>query len=60
MAGSRELLSGGRLVGVSLKVAGSNRHGHRSAADYVNGWAELAQPEGWTSADAERLRELIG
>ena len=35
-------------------------HGHRYAADYVNGWAELAQPEGWTSADTERLRQLIG
>ena len=35
-------------------------HGHRYGADYIEGWAEVAQPEGWTDADSERLRELIG
>jgi uncharacterized membrane protein len=35
-------------------------HGHRYLADYVDGWARVAQPPGWTSADTERLRPLIG
>ena len=35
-------------------------HGHSYRADYVNGWAEVAQPPGWTDADTERLRPMIG
>jgi uncharacterized membrane protein len=35
-------------------------HGHKYEADYVNGWADVAQPPGWTDADTERLRSLIG
>jgi uncharacterized membrane protein len=35
-------------------------HGHKYEADYVNGWADVAQPPGWTDADTERLRALIG
>ena len=35
-------------------------HGHKYAADYVNGWAAVAQPPGWTTDDTERLRDLIG
>jgi uncharacterized membrane protein len=35
-------------------------HGHKYSADYVNGWADVAQPPGWTAADTQRLRELIG
>jgi uncharacterized membrane protein len=35
-------------------------HGHRYGADYANGWAAVAQPPGWTAADTERLRQLIG
>ncbi|MGY1742988.1 MULTISPECIES: alpha/beta hydrolase [unclassified Blastococcus] len=35
-------------------------HGHKYEADYVNAWAEVAQPPGWTDADTERLRQLIG
>jgi uncharacterized membrane protein len=35
-------------------------HGHKYEADYVNGWAHVAQPPGWTTADTERLRDLIG
>ncbi|HYH73828.1 MAG TPA: alpha/beta-hydrolase family protein [Nocardioides sp.] len=34
-------------------------HGHSYRADYVDGWAEIAQPPGWTDADTERLRPLI-
>jgi uncharacterized membrane protein len=35
-------------------------HGHKYAADYVNGWAAVAQPPGWTTDDTRRLRDLIG
>jgi uncharacterized membrane protein len=35
-------------------------HGHRYEADYVNGWADVAQPPGWTDADTGRLRSLVG
>jgi uncharacterized membrane protein len=35
-------------------------HGHKYEADYVNGWAEVAQPPGWTDADTDRLRQLVG
>jgi uncharacterized membrane protein len=35
-------------------------HGHKYEADYVNGWADVAEPPGWTDADTQRLRELIG
>jgi uncharacterized membrane protein len=34
-------------------------HGHKYQADYVNGWAEVAQPPGWTDADTDRLRPLV-
>src|SRR3954452_23881654 len=34
-------------------------HGHHYADDYVNGWAAVVQPPGWTAADTERLRQLI-
>ncbi len=35
-------------------------HGHRYGADYVDGWAAVAQPPGWTDADTERLRAVVG
>jgi len=35
-------------------------HGHSYRADYVNGWAEVARPPGWTDADTERLRPVVG
>ena len=35
-------------------------HGHTYRADYVDGWAEVAQPPGWTDADTDRLRPLVG
>jgi uncharacterized membrane protein len=34
-------------------------HGHSYRADYVNGWASVAQPPGWTAADTERLRPIV-
>jgi uncharacterized membrane protein len=35
-------------------------HGHSYRADYVNGWAEVAQPPGWTDDDTARLRPVVG
>jgi uncharacterized membrane protein len=35
-------------------------HGHKYEADYVNGWADVTQPPGWTAADTDRLRLLVG
>jgi uncharacterized membrane protein len=35
-------------------------HGHKYEADYVNGWAAVTQPPGWTTADTDRLRQLVG
>ena len=34
-------------------------HGHSYRADYVNGWADVAQPPGWTDADTTRLRPVV-
>jgi uncharacterized membrane protein len=34
-------------------------HGHSYRADYVNAWAQVAQPPGWTEADTQRLRPLV-
>jgi uncharacterized membrane protein len=35
-------------------------HGHKYEADYVDGWYRVAGPPGWTDADTERLRRLVG
>jgi uncharacterized membrane protein len=35
-------------------------HGHKYEADYVNGWADVTQPPGWSAADTDRLRLLVG
>jgi uncharacterized membrane protein len=35
-------------------------HGHSYRADYVDGWADVAQPPGWTDADTARLRTVVG
>ena len=35
-------------------------HGHAYRADYVDAWAHVAQPPGWTDADTARLRALVG
>jgi len=34
--------------------------GHEFApADYIDAWVALTEPEGWTEADLERLRNLF-
>ncbi len=35
-------------------------HGHVYLKEYVDAWAAVAQPTGWTAADTSRLRDLIG
>ena len=35
-------------------------HGHKYQADYVDGWAEVTEPPGWTEADTTRLRAMVG
>ena len=35
-------------------------HGHKYGANVVDGWAALSSPEGWTDADTQRLRDVIG
>lgn len=34
-------------------------HGHTYTREYVDGWAALLQPVGWTADKAERLRDVI-
>jgi len=35
-------------------------HGHVYKREYVDAWAAVTQPAGWTAADTTRLRKLIG
>lgn len=35
-------------------------HGHSYRADYVDAWAQVARPPGWTDDDTARLRPLVG
>jgi uncharacterized membrane protein len=34
-------------------------HGHKYTSEYVDAWATVLQPAGWTEAKAARLRELV-
>ncbi|WP_328842560.1 alpha/beta hydrolase [Nakamurella leprariae] len=34
-------------------------HGHTFTREYVDGWAQVLQPPGWTAARAEQLRKLL-
>jgi uncharacterized membrane protein len=35
-------------------------HGHNYVPNFVAGWAAAAPPDGWTTADSERLQEFLG
>ncbi len=35
-------------------------HGHKYTSEYVDAWATVLQPEGWTTQKADRLRQIIG
>jgi uncharacterized membrane protein len=34
-------------------------HGHAYTREFVDGWAAILQPPGWTQAKAEQLREIV-
>jgi len=34
-------------------------HGHKYTTEYVDAWAEVLQPPGWTEAKADRLRNIV-
>jgi uncharacterized membrane protein len=35
-------------------------HGHSYGANPVDAWAAITQPDGWSSEQNERLREIVG
>jgi uncharacterized membrane protein len=49
-------------VTADLPFAGNmpDGHGHVYTTQYVDAWAHVLQPQGWTEAKAEELRDLIG
>jgi uncharacterized membrane protein len=48
-------------VTVDLPMAAGvpDGHGHTYTAEFVDGWAKVLQPTGWTTDKAERLRDLV-
>jgi len=34
-------------------------HGHTYSAEYVDAWAAVLQPPGWTADRANRLRQIV-
>jgi uncharacterized membrane protein len=49
------------VSGVSFAIGLSTPpgFGHGYANDYVDGWAEVIPPEGWTHADTARLTSFL-
>ncbi|GEL96218.1 alpha/beta hydrolase [Cellulomonas composti] len=47
---------------IDLFVAGlaPAGHGHNYHQEYADGWAAVAPPDGWTAADTDVLREVVG
>jgi uncharacterized membrane protein len=46
-------------IDMPFAVGVPDGHGHRYTTGSVDAWATLLRPEGWTEADAERLRQLV-
>ena len=42
-----------------LSTGVPNGHGHQYHVEFVDGWATVLQPPGWTPDKAERLRDII-
>jgi uncharacterized membrane protein len=42
-----------------LATAVPDGHGHDYHREFVEGWATVLQPAGWTADKAQRLRDLI-
>jgi uncharacterized membrane protein len=54
------IVSGVQAVGDMLDQLGPPPgFGHDYSTEYVNGWASVVPPEGWTDADTKRLEEFI-
>ncbi|MFG1709895.1 alpha/beta hydrolase [Nonomuraea sp. M3C6] len=47
------------LVDMTAALSVPAGHGHRYAANIVDGWAAVAAPPGWSADDTQRLRTLI-
>jgi uncharacterized membrane protein len=46
-------------VDLPLATGVPDGHGHTYTREFVDGWAAVLQPAGWTPGKAERLRDLI-
>jgi len=46
-------------VDLPLAAAVPDGHGHTYTREFVDGWAAVVQPAGWTTDKAERLRDII-
>jgi uncharacterized membrane protein len=46
-------------VDLPLAAAVPDGHGHTYTREFVDGWAAVLQPAGWTTDKAERLRDII-
>jgi uncharacterized membrane protein len=54
------IVSGVQAVGDLLDQLGPPPgFGHDYSTEYVNGWASVVPPDGWTNADTKRLEEFI-
>ncbi|HEY5878748.1 MAG TPA: alpha/beta-hydrolase family protein, partial [Nakamurella sp.] len=34
-------------------------HGHTYTLEFVDGWATLLQPPGWTTGQADQLKQIV-
>jgi uncharacterized membrane protein len=46
-------------IDMPFAVGVPDGHGHRYTTGSVDAWATLLRPEGWTDADADRLKQLV-
>jgi uncharacterized membrane protein len=46
-------------IDMPFAVGVPDGHGHRYTTGSVDAWATLLRPEGWTGADADRLKQLV-
>jgi uncharacterized membrane protein len=46
-------------VDLPLAAGVPDGHGHLYTAEFVDGWAAILQPPGWTPDKAQQLREIV-
>jgi uncharacterized membrane protein len=46
-------------IDMPFAVGVPDGHGHRYTTGSVDAWATIVRPEGWTEADADRLRRIV-